>query len=309
MKPVFLLSLPRSGSTLLQRVLASHSKIATTSEPWLLLPLIYPLRKSGVAAIYEHRRMVEAVEDFCNRLPNKRSDYLGAVAAMATSLYAKIDANADYFLDKTPRYHLILDELCEAFPDARIILLWRNPLAVAASMIDTWNHGKWNLHWFQVDLFDGLAALHRFAQQSKRRITTLRFEDFVSRPESACRQILEYLELPFEDSMLANFSTVELQGRMGDPTGVREYKSISTRSLDKWKTTLNNPLRRHWARRYLKWIGPDRLSAMGYSLAELEQELNDAPTTMSHIGSDMARMLYGRLYVHARRKCHGGYTD
>lgn len=309
MKPVFLLSLPRSGSTLLQRVLASHSRIATAAEPWLLLPLIYPLRSAGVAAIYEHQRLFEAVEDFCGRLPNRRSDYLGAVAEMVTGLYAKIGTDADYFLDKTPRYHLILDELRESFPDARFVLLWRNPLAVAASMIDTWADGKWNLHWFQVDLFDGLAALHRFAQQSGSTYTAHRFEDFVSEPEAVCRQILEHLGLPFEDAMLTNFSRVELQGRMGDPTGVKAYKSISTGSLDKWKTTLGNPLRKRWARRYLKWIGPDRLEAMGYSMAELERELDDTPTTLSRVGSDIARMPYGKLYLHARRRCHGGYSD
>jgi hypothetical protein len=39
--PLFLLSLPRSGSTLAQRILAAHAGIATTSEPWILLPYLY----------------------------------------------------------------------------------------------------------------------------------------------------------------------------------------------------------------------------------------------------------------------------
>jgi hypothetical protein len=39
--PLFLLSLPRSGSTLAQRILAAHGGIATTSEPWILLPYLY----------------------------------------------------------------------------------------------------------------------------------------------------------------------------------------------------------------------------------------------------------------------------
>jgi hypothetical protein len=39
--PIFLLLLPCSGSTLAQRILAAHEGIATTSEPWILLPYLY----------------------------------------------------------------------------------------------------------------------------------------------------------------------------------------------------------------------------------------------------------------------------
>lgn len=42
--PLFLLSLPRSGSTLAQRFLAAHDAIARASEPWILLPYLYTLR-------------------------------------------------------------------------------------------------------------------------------------------------------------------------------------------------------------------------------------------------------------------------
>ena len=42
-RPIFIFSAPRSGSTLLQRVLAAHTQVATASEPWILLPLLSPL--------------------------------------------------------------------------------------------------------------------------------------------------------------------------------------------------------------------------------------------------------------------------
>src|SRR5688500_15750036 len=62
--PLFLLSLPRSGSTLAQRILAAHEAIATASEPWILLPYLYTLRERGAYAEYNHRVLVRAVEDF-----------------------------------------------------------------------------------------------------------------------------------------------------------------------------------------------------------------------------------------------------
>ena len=72
--PLFLFSLPRSGSTLAQRILAAHGGIATTSEPWILLPYLYTLRDNGIYAEYNHRSLISAIEDFYEMLPGGRED-------------------------------------------------------------------------------------------------------------------------------------------------------------------------------------------------------------------------------------------
>ena len=46
-KPIFIFSITRSGSTLLQRVIAAHEGVATVSEPWVLLPYLYTLREGA----------------------------------------------------------------------------------------------------------------------------------------------------------------------------------------------------------------------------------------------------------------------
>ncbi len=68
-RPLFLLSQPRAGSTFVQRVLAAHPKISTASEPWILLPLLYSLRDEGIRAAYDHHQLVLAIEDFSRQLP------------------------------------------------------------------------------------------------------------------------------------------------------------------------------------------------------------------------------------------------
>src|SRR5262249_20278294 len=67
--PILLLSLPRSGSTLVQRVLAAHPGVATASEPWLLLPLLLPLRDDVPAPGGWQPRVHSALEDFARMLP------------------------------------------------------------------------------------------------------------------------------------------------------------------------------------------------------------------------------------------------
>lgn len=296
MEPLFLLSLPRSGSTLLQRVLACHPEIETTSEPWLLLPLVYMFRKTGIKAEYDHEVMAIGLEDFCRQLSDKGIDRNGLVRDIALHLYERAGGSAKFFLDKTPRYHLIVDELLSIFPSAKFILLWRNPLAVAASMMETWSDGKWNLHRFRIDLYDGLANLVRIYDKEPAKFFTIRFEDFVSEPEIHFRQILEHLELPFYESAIREFPNISFSGRLGDPTGIREYNAISKNSIYQWKNTLSNSWRKSWARRYLDWIGPVRLSMMGYRIEDLSRELSSTPLSSKHLFSDIARAGYRYIY-------------
>ena len=294
--PLFLLSLPRSGSTLAQRILAAHEAIATASEPWILLPYLYTLRERGAYAEYNHRVLVRAVEDFCNVLPRGRDDYLAEIRELAVRLYCKASpAGTRYFLDKTPRYHLVSDEIVALFPDAGYLLLWRNPLAVVASLIETWAGGKWNLYRFKVDLFDGIESLFRTYERHEDKVHAVRYEALVSRPEETWTDVFRYLGLPFDDSILSRFAKVELAGRWGDLAGTRRYAGVSSEPLERWKRVLNNPVRKTWCRRYLRWIGRERLAVMGYDLDALTAELDALPASYRRVASDLGRGCWGLL--------------
>jgi hypothetical protein len=294
--PLFLLSLPRSGSTLAQRILAAHEAIATASEPWILLPYLYTLRERGAYAEYSHRVLVRAVEDFCKVLPHGRDDYVAEIRELALRLYCKASPDGTrYFLDKTPRYHLVSDEIIAAFPDGRYLLLWRNPLAVVASLIETWAGGKWNLYRFKVDLFDGIENLIQTYERHEEKLHAVRYEALITQPEETWGNVFRYLGLPFDSSVLALFGNVELTGRWGDHTGTERYAAVSSEPLERWKRVLNNPVRKAWCRRYLRWIGRERLAVMGYDLDVLIAELDALPTSYRRIASDVGRGYWGIL--------------
>ncbi len=80
---------------------------------------------------------------------------------------------------------------------------------------------------------------------------------------------------------------------MGDVTGVEKYAKVSGGSLVGWKRTLNNPFRKAWCRRYLRWIGRDRLALMGYDLDALLAELDSLPSSLRRVGSDVGRGCWG----------------
>jgi len=287
--PLFLMSLPRSGSTLLQRVLGAHPGISTSSETWLLLPLIYALREQGIYTEYGHRTARSAITSFCDHLPDGRKEYLDAVAALATSLYGRVSGSGSaYFLDKTPRYNLIVDELLEMFPATRPIVLWRNPLAVVASIEETWSRGQWRPYLHKVDLFEGLGRLIAAVAAQPSRFQVVRYEDFVADPVVETDRLLEGLGLPSEPACVDQFSSVKLPGPVGDKVGITRYDRVSQQSLDRWKQTVTSPVRKQWCRRYLSWLGKERLELMGYDIEALTAELDAVPTSLERVPSDLA---------------------
>ena len=254
-------------------MLATHPEVATTSEPWVLLPQLYALRETGAVAEYGHRTAARAIADFGDSLPGGRDAYLAEVRRSVLALYEQAAGDAAWFLDKTPRYHLVVDEIMAFFPDARFVFLWRNPLAVAASMIESFGHGHWNLDRYDVDLHGGLERLVSAHGPGDPRTVAVRFEDVVADPEASTRPIFELLGLDPAPAA-ADLRRSSLDGRMGDRTGTASYSTISGEPLERWRETMANPLRKRWCATYLRSVGPDRLGAMGYDLDGLARAVD-----------------------------------
>jgi hypothetical protein len=302
-EPIFLLSLPRSGSTFVQRVLAAHPAVATQSEPWLLLPLFYATRRGGVRAEYWHTQAVDAIDDFCRELPGGTDDYLTAVRELALSLYSlAAGPEARYFLDKSPHYHFVLDELFRTFPDARFVFLWRNPLASISSAIETWRGGRWQPSYFVPEYVDGLRRLVKASEAHRDRVCAVRYEDLVAGDEQEWRRVFRYLDLEFDADVLSGFAEVPLKGRFGDQVGVHEYSRISQEPLNKWRRTLAGPVRTAWCRRYLREIGSEPLEAMGYNAGELERQVTTVEGSPASVVPDFAAMTLGWVDHSARRR-------
>ena len=66
-------------------------------------------------------------------------------------------------------------------------------------------------------------------------------------------------------------------------------------SLDKWRTSFSTPLRRRWIKGYIKNIGADNLSRMGYDKVEILASVTSTRNSYVNLISDAARMLYGAL--------------
>ncbi|MCP5186024.1 MAG: sulfotransferase [Pseudomonadales bacterium] len=277
---IFVISQPRSGSTLLQRVLSGHPEIQTSAETWLMLHPVYGRRKTGIEAEYNARWQREAVDEFVAHYTDGPEVHDNAIRAYARTYYrnALAKGNRRIFLDKTPRYFLIIEDLYRLFPKARFIFLLRNPMAVLASELETYVKGNWKvLQRFACDLVaaprmiaDGIALLGDAA-------CTVRYEEFVANPEQHTRRIMDYIGLDYLPSLIDYAETPAPIGNMNDPVGVHRHSRPQTTSLENWKRLANNPQDAHLAHACLDDIGSATLERLGYDMHDIRGQLGTPP--------------------------------
>lgn len=308
-RPLFLFSQPRAGSTLLQRMLGAHPAVHTVAEPWVLLPLFYALRRGGAVTEYGQPLTAQAIREFCEPIEGGVGAYYEEARAMALRLYDRAAPEGSvYFLDKTPRYYFIASEIVRTFTDARFVFLWRQPLASAASMISRWGKGGWSTYTVHNDLYAAPGLLTKARELAKSeagdRALDVRYEDLITEPERTLDGLLAYLELETDeatrDAMVHGFSGVELSGSMGDPTGRKAYDALDTAPLEKWKQSITNRTRKRWCAEYLDEIGDGVVSAMGYDPDDLRAQARAIKPRGRRAVRDWARLKADALMVGAR---------
>ncbi len=220
---------------------------------------------------------------------------MDAVRQAGLHIYSQLShSDSIYFLDKTPRYHLIAEQIFQTFPDARFIVLWRNPLAVVASMLGF--RPPWNLYDWYIDLYKGFENLIAFEFAHRDRILSVRYEDLVQNKDETLARIFKYLGLDYQ---LVEYSLAELSSssQLGDKKGLQKYSNqVSNASLDHWVSVMANPVRRFWSRRYLGFIGQERLSHIGYDMSAIEKALSSTPLSLREMHLDLFKLVYG--YIH-----------
>jgi hypothetical protein len=293
---IFIFSLPRSGSTLLQRILLTYPQIGGTAEPWILLPFIYLQKKKGVFSEFSHKLSSKAINDFIQFLPNQNYTYNDYLGRFIKQLYSdQLNKGEFYFLDKTPRYYLIIQEIFHLFPDAKFIFLFRNPLEILSSIITTWNNGRLRLNNHYIDLFTGPQKLAEGYNLLKNKSYALKYESLVNNPDKELKELFEYLGLDYDPEIIRDFTNTNLLGKMGDPIGQKVYNSISNSSLEKWKTTLNTNKRISFSKRYLDNIGKYVLETHGYDYDDLLKQLNSLKPTKTGYLSDNFDLLISKI--------------
>ena len=254
------------------------------------------MRPDGTFTEYNHLVCNNAIADFINKLPNKENDYYEAIGSFTQSLYEKQSSGGEkYFLEKTPRYYLILDVIEKIFPDAKFVFLFRNPIQVMASVIETWAKGRLRLENLYIDLYKGPEKLAEGYKRLKNKSVAVFYDDLLQKPEENLKRIFEYLELEYSCSILKQINKVSIDGKMGDKTGYYEYETIETTVTEKWKKTFNTGFRKRIAKKYIQKLSPETLDAFGLSHAELESAIDAVKTSRWMLFTDLFNLTAGKI--------------
>lgn len=232
--PIFIVGLPRSGTTLIERILSGHSQVESAEETYILQQVIR--RVSGV-------RSAESMSPVMIGAAAKKATRLIAEAYMAAVSYKLSDR--PFFIEKFPENFLYLGFIAKAFPDARIIHLRRNPMdscfALYKQSFFKYAFTLENLGRYYV----AHDRLHSHWQEVlKDRVIEVEYESLVTDQQGQIRSLLEKLGLDFEQACL-DFDQNETPSATASAVQVRE--KVHTRSVHKWKkfATELQPLKDH----------------------------------------------------------------
>ena len=224
--PIFIIGLPRSGSTLLEQILASHSLVEGTME----LPQLPQIARD--LAIGQERQ-----EDFpltVGALSRERLAELGERYLRETRPLRK--TSAPFFIDKMPNNCFYVGLIHLILPNARIIDARRHPLACCFSCYkqhfargQNFTYGLENLGRYYRDYVRFMA---HFDAVLPGRVLRVHHEHIVEDTEAEVHRLLEYCGLPFEEACLRFYQT-ERAVRTASSEQVRQ--PIFREGLDHWR--------------------------------------------------------------------------
>jgi len=270
---LFLVSQPRSGSSLLQQLLLVKKEVISMPEPWLMLPLVYIYKETDITAGYNPKYANINFKNYINAFNGSWDMVKSHVKDTALCLYNlnQLKQNQKYFLDKTPRYYHILPDLYDLFPGAKFILLARNPVSVFASMLDYNFEGNPGRLFDNDRLDDLLKAPAIIAGMKDSPACTdnmhfIRYEDLVNNPAAEMNRLSSYLAI-------SKYSKEDLEYRLNQTfrmSNAIDKKSLSRHSvivdeyLDSWKSVIDDRQKKSLLIEYISILGSDIFGKLGY---------------------------------------------
>ena len=266
---IILVGAPRSGTTMLQRVLGSHSQIFTHPEPHLLTPLAYLGFYDIVEkAQYDHVNGAQALRELVEELPRKEEDYLDALRSYPATIYSRLleRSGKSHFLDKTPGYALVLPFIVKLFPRAKYVVLTRHPLAIWHSQAHSFFGGDYAAALAQNPLVEPyVTAIGKFLVDKPVPYVHVRYDDLVADPATQAKRMFEHIGVANEANAVDYGDHSHITKSFGDPMSVEKHKRPVADSLDTWAADLRaRPETLELAREVIHRLDPAHLEAWGY---------------------------------------------
>jgi Flp pilus assembly protein TadD len=215
--PIWVCGLPRTGTTLVERIIASHSAVDSVGETG-----VFP---------------VEAVRAFAAQAAQNVTDFRPLGERYLRTIADVFAPASSRFVDKTLQNFLYCGLLHAALPRAKIILMMRRPMDTAWALYKAHFQSGYRFSYDLTELADYYLAYRRIVEHWKATlptgtVLTVNYEDVVQLPREQGVRILEFLGLPWEESIL-HFH--ESRAPSATASAIQVRRPIYTTSLGKWR--------------------------------------------------------------------------
>jgi hypothetical protein len=277
--PIFIVGVPRSGTTLLAAMLGAHPRLICGPEthffthlfpavarrirhradwPGAALDYVYSIHHVGesIPANYGLTRE-ELAEEMAPREPSVPS----ALAAMI-ELYMRRNGKRRW-IEKTPDHLPYVGRIRGYYPDSPIIRIIRDPRDVATSLQ--------KVDWGPGSLLSALSVWRGYDERSTRfferdrRCHTVRYEDLVRDPEPSLREVCRAIDEPFDPVMLDTTRSAHQVNAAAESCKTNVARGVDTSRVEAWR----NELPEDDLRLVEAYLG-DRLRAYGYPVLGFE---------------------------------------
>lgn len=224
-KHIFVVGPPRSGTTLVMSILASHPRIANLQEETYFF-----LRWN-----YTDFQLPEVPDSEMKKFVSSAESYIDLFDQIAR--FAKQRQEKDFFLEKTPEHAIVLDLLLNKYPESCFVAIVRDPRDGYLSArrnpeLDNWSLENYCEDWRQCteNLLDN---------SDSQRLKLFRYEDLCADPDEVSHQMMLHVGLELHDHQLdpdQYGAKTSLSGRKGHE---RLSRRISEDTVGRWKDQLN----------------------------------------------------------------------
>lgn len=226
--PIFIVGLPRAGSTLLEQILASHSQVEGTAE---LMDIIAMSRKLGDK---KRENPAGKYPEILAKLSEDQVRELGESYLETTRIQRTTDA--PFFIDKMPNNFQHIGLIHLVLPNSKIIDARRHPMGGCFSGFkqlfargQTFTYGLEDIGKYYRDY---VRVMDHWDQALPGRVHRVQYEEMVADTEAQIRSLLDYCELEFEEQCLRFYET---ERSIRTPSAEQVRKPIYKEGMEQWR--------------------------------------------------------------------------
>ena len=222
--PIFIVGLPRSGSTLVEQILGSHSSIEGTSE-LQYVPVIQRTLAKGYARPFPN---------FLTELGPEELKRLGSEYLAFSGPHRK--TQKPYFTDKLPNNWEYLGFILSIIPNAKIVDARRHPMDCCFSsfkqLFSIGQEFTYSLDWIGRYYADYVRMMDHFDRLFPGRVHRVIHEKLIEDPEREIRKLLDYLGLHFDDGCLRFYQN---DRAVRTPSAEQVRQPINRQGVGRWR--------------------------------------------------------------------------